>query len=221
MYQFKKIMITISFLTLLYASGCSGGNIEPSNIVSDTTENSEVVESSSETDQDESSLYDKHASMGLVAPREVIDPNIKWQIKNYVDEFGDETYRKYINLVGTGSFSNSATTNSDLIYSFIYDHSDKIQIKLFEYGNNLVNNSFSDDEQYRVLVKDSDGVKYEYIGYMAGSGGDRVQIKSYELLDLMRKNQTLKFYLENTHYTTSTYNFSVDTYGFETMFKNL
>tara|TARA_B100000900_G_scaffold393353_1_gene389744 strand:+ start:91 stop:270 length:180 start_codon:yes stop_codon:yes gene_type:complete len=46
-----------------------------------------------------------------------------WEISNYVDRFGDETSYSYIKYYTDGTFSNSATNNSDLFVRILIDDS--------------------------------------------------------------------------------------------------
>lgn len=81
--------------------------------------------------------------------------NSTWRIQYAVDEFGDPTEDCYI--IGgpfKGTFNNSATTNSDLsVYVFCVE--DSILLRLFEYGDNVVNNPYSKISGYKMAVKAS------------------------------------------------------------------
>jgi len=68
-----------------------------------------------------------------------------WEIQYFVDEFGDPTDSAY--MVGTfeGSFSNSATSNSELlVYLYYYSSENDFAFRLGEYGDSLAN-YYSDD----------------------------------------------------------------------------
>ena len=62
-----------------------------------------------------------------------------WALKNYVDDFGDKTDKKYIGTVSIGEFSNTATSGSKLKVNTIIDYNDTeepyIRFSLLEYGD--------------------------------------------------------------------------------------
>lgn len=60
----------------------------------------------------------------------------QWETKFYVDDFGDPTEDSYETLIAKGTFSNSATTNSDATYQIVKDES-SILIYIYEYNNKL------------------------------------------------------------------------------------
>jgi len=62
----------------------------------------------------------------------------QWTQKYYVDEFGDPTEKGYNLLIGYGTFSNSATQDSDLRCDFVLAETSLV-IEVYEYGNNLAN----------------------------------------------------------------------------------
>ena len=137
-----------------------------------------------------------------------------WSISEYVDEFGTSTGEKYVFSSGEyGKFSNSATTNSKLEANVLVD-CNSISIKLYEYGDQKVTGTFSKNP-YRVGVLDESGNKYWFSGEMKQQG-DRVSItdNKRQMMTLLKKRQTLKFYVENSEYTTSKYSFNIDTTGF-------
>lgn len=56
----------------------------------------------------------------------------QWETKYYVDDFGEQTNESYQSLVAYGTFSNSATTNSDAMYVFVKNET-SLTINIFEY----------------------------------------------------------------------------------------
>lgn len=152
---------------------------------------------------------------------ETSDEN-KWRFKHFVDEFGDDTEHSYIDYVGSGTFSNTATTNSDLLFSFIVDPNG-IGIALYEYGSSLVQNSYSHNVKYDIAIKDASGKKYSVIGIMVSDIGDRVFADQNELLTILKNsnNQELKFHIVNSERPSTYYNFSVDTSGFSEAYAKL
>lgn len=73
----------------------------------------------------------------------------QWSTKYFVDEFGDKTDEKYELMVADGTFSNSATTNSKAVYSFIKSK-DNLLINVLEYGSNLANSVDSTFETVKI-----------------------------------------------------------------------
>lgn len=61
----------------------------------------------------------------------------KWYSGNYVDDFGDPTGEGFIGYSTTGSFSNSATSNSNLNVKILVDDN-SFGIELMEYSDNPV-----------------------------------------------------------------------------------
>lgn len=60
----------------------------------------------------------------------------QWTQRSYVDEFGDKTDQIYYSYLAEGVFSNSATTNSQLMAIFDLNlKNEYVGIRLYEYGN--------------------------------------------------------------------------------------
>ena len=143
-----------------------------------------------------------------------------WEFQYYIDEFKMPTDKAYIRNADRirGTFSNSATDNSRLDVRFLIDKN-RLTIMLYEYGRNLVKNSYSSrDEDYYVLVLDSDGVKHEFFGYIP-SNGDRLCIEKdaygireneADLLNILKKGGKIHFYIEESGRSTTNYNFVID-----------
>ncbi len=68
-----------------------------------------------------------------------------WGINNYVDDFGDPTENKYIKNTNpiTGTFSNSATTNSNAYLAILFS-TKNTYIQLYEYNLNSRVKKYSD-----------------------------------------------------------------------------
>jgi len=62
--------------------------------------------------------------------------NAQWTTKFYVDDFGEPTDKSYQIFVANGTFSNSATQNSEAIYKFVKDD-EGIVLSVYEYGSKL------------------------------------------------------------------------------------
>ena len=140
-----------------------------------------------------------------------------WSTGEFVDEFKQPTGEKYIITHSYGTFSNSATTNSNL-YAAVQVTQEDIAIMLWEYNNNLVKGTY-DSNEYRITVLDSKGEKHYFNGNI-NKGGTRVYIRSNQFLDminLLKTEEELSFYLEFSKYTTSSYLFKIETRGFNEM----
>lgn len=61
----------------------------------------------------------------------------QWEKKYYVDDFGDKTEDYYYSMITEGTFSNSATQDSELIGAFIHNEGKSLLVKVYEYGRSL------------------------------------------------------------------------------------
>lgn len=139
-----------------------------------------------------------------------------WELKNYSDDFGEETSNKYLVLMGNGFFSNSATSNSKLTVVFFYDK-DSFSFRLFEYGSSPVKD---DDSAYYTRIKDSEGVVHEFrlwnsgqsgqIGPMSLSGDDYKK-----MTQILEKGGSITVLMHYSHYGQSDYQFKLDVDGFK------
>ena len=144
-----------------------------------------------------------------------------WEIGEYTDEFKQPTGKKYMVADAYGTFSNSATTNSDL-YAAVQIDKDNIGIMLWEYGSYLVKGTF-DYEDYNITILDDNGTKHYFTGTIYKSG-TRVYFDDADrsaVINLMRNNNTLKIYLKSTKYSISTYLFTINTKGFSSAYNQI
>lgn len=92
-----------------------------------------------------------------------------WRIRHFVDEFGEDTDEAYMTNSSSfiGTFSNSATENSELLVDLIIrsdnsikgKHYPRTSIQLYEYGGNNPVKAYGKDT-YSVRVKDAEGKVY-------------------------------------------------------------
>lgn len=158
-----------------------------------------------------------------------------WKINYYVDSFGDPTNEGYITNsdIIVGTFSNSATTDSELGVSFLITNKDDIAIKLYEYMNN---NPVKDDGLYVVSIKDSSNKTYSLNAFNSSdrlvfseSGfydetGNKLLEKSHAVMmwKLLIKGEELKFNIQKSDTPTTIYNFSIPkTNGLEQLYLEL
>lgn len=143
----------------------------------------------------------------------------EWEINRYVDQFGDPTNEKYIELKQTirGKFSNTATQDSPLNVEFLITNKNNISIMLYEYaGNNPVKGY---DDSYTIHVSDKDGNKYKL--YATNKNSDRMTLSSFDyketgvtdsqiLHNILLKGGTIKFAITERRRETTKYNFVIN-----------
>ena len=139
------------------------------------------------------------------APTSEVNENNKygrWTIHEYVNDFDESTGEKYLlQRSSNGSFSNSATTNSELIGIILIDSKD-IRIQLKEYGSR-----YAKDEEFISfkVKKDDEIVDLGNLNYINNQGYIRI-VKAGSLMKLLLEGGDLKFY-GNVNNGRSTYNF--------------
>jgi hypothetical protein len=135
-----------------------------------------------------------------------------WTIRRYVDEFGNQTSKRYISNHASiiGKFSNSATEGSELEVRFLINSTREVAIKLFEYaGNNPVKST--SERWYRIAIQDGEGSQYVFSGV---SYSDRIGMdidNSLQLQRILRKGGVVKFVISEG---SSVYSFEVKAEGF-------
>lgn len=143
-----------------------------------------------------------------------------WKTSFYVDEFNNPTSEAYLRNsdVFVGTFSNSATTNSQL-YARILIDADDISIKLWEYGSHEVN-TFS-TTYYNITLLDDDGNKHYTRGTMY-KNGDRIRLQDFTFASLLLDNEALKVYIEedSKYGYNSSYLFEVKNGNFNKEYSN-
>ncbi|MDO4836317.1 MAG: hypothetical protein Q4B07_07710 [Clostridia bacterium] len=164
----------------------------------------------------------KYQAPVTIAPTK--KPKTSWEKAYYVDDFGDSTSESYLRGKFKGSFSNFITTNSNLTVYFCVDNdysrkrdSDSFRIKLLEYDDYLVN--FKGINPYDVTIK----VKIGERKYTANASRlDENYIYIYRedglfvpVLWGLETGKEIRFVIEESAYTTSTYRFSVDSSGLD------
>lgn len=133
-----------------------------------------------------------------------------WSVRYYVDEFGEPTKQGYITntLSIVGTFSNTATQNSDLKVDFLITNSSKISIQLYEYAGNNPVKAYS-SESYRVLIQDNDGNRLKLT---ATNYSDRLSFditESNQVHKVLMKGGTIKFKIYEIETPTTEYDFTI------------
>lgn len=144
-----------------------------------------------------------------------------WEINYYVDEFKEPTSEGYISNLELleGSFSNSATNNSNLIAYFLIDKKN-VAIVLYEYSSCLVTGSSSYPDKYDISVK-CNGIVTRFKGT---NYSDRIYLdKTEAFLDLLKTEQPMKISiaLDSDYFSTTYLLKDVITAGFNNAWNSL
>lgn len=155
------------------------------------------------------------------APTPTALPYISWTQEQYVDDFNDPTGQTYIRGHFKGTFSNSATSGSRLDVYLYFDEklsgldSDCFKIRLFEYGDMLVNYNIIDAKDLLVKIK-INGKTYE-------AHPDRLSEKDIyikrssqiysPIVKALDAGKEISVVITESKYSTSTYRFVLDSYG--------
>lgn len=221
----KQILhfLLILFLVFLFA-GCK-----------DSNKKLQSLESQIDSLKNELSLYKtKYGELQINQANENEASEI-WKIKYYIDSFGDFTDEGYItnSQVISGSFSNSATTNSELGVSFLITDKDNLAIMLYEY---MRNTPVKDDGLYIVTIKDatnniyklntfnhSDRLVFTGSGYYDKTGNNLIEKSHARMMwNILIKGGEVKFRIEKADRSTTTYNFSIpNTEGLEQLYLDM
>ena len=137
-----------------------------------------------------------------------------WELRAYQDEFGEKGSQKYLLLMGSGVFSNSATTNSRMT-AILYMDKDDFSFKLIEYDSSVVKT----DDSYRYRIKDSDGDVYEMTLYNSDSTGQMSSWGSEDMKkieEILAKGETITVSVKerNAYSTPDTYLFKLNVEGY-------
>ena len=91
-----------------------------------------------------------------------------------MDDFGDPTQEAYVSTDVRGSFSNSATTNSDLRVRFLVDKS-SIRIQLYEYARN---HPIKGEGTIEFEARNSKGTQYSFRTFNSDNGNNYADRKN-------------------------------------------
>lgn len=127
-----------------------------------------------------------------------------WTIENYVNDFNETTGEKYVlQIAENGSFSNSATTNSELTAEILIDQND-IRVKLKEYDD-----FYAKDEEYIDFKAKRNNDVIDLHGFIDNQGYiDVGNTNSSPLMKLLLQGGAVKFY-GSVNNGSSTYNFTI------------
>ena len=191
-------LVLCSVMVLVFSTGCFGGADNQSN-------NQSSVKTTTTT-----------RITTTTAKPEV------WELRYYVDEFDQPTSKWYVanRNYFTGTFSNSATENSKLNVIILVD-AEKVSFVLYEYGHNMVKNSYSKSNGYTIVMKDVSGTRHEMSGYIPSQGDRLILNDSYEkkVVNALKQSGEVIFYIYDSDRTVNEYLFTVETDNFKNLIK--
>ena len=133
-----------------------------------------------------------------------------WSVGYYVDDFGEPTKEGYIRNTSyiTGTFSNTATQDSELNVKFLISNSSDISIQLYEYAGNNPVKSYS-SESYTILIQDKDGkrLKLKAENYSERLTFDKAA--SRQVHNVLMKGGSIKFKIVEIDTPTTIYKFTI------------
>lgn len=181
-------------------------------------------------------FYTLSGTAGAAAPADgdgggtAADVKGLWSVNYYVDDFQQPTEEWYITneTSFTGTFSNSATTNSKLLVQVAVDEfegeGDRVAFFLYEYGRNQVKNSSTNYvDEYTITMRGADGTDTSLSGTVY-CGGDRLFIDDKyvdTVLNAMKGEGTLSFHIVEDEHTTTSYLFSMETDNFGSLYESV
>ncbi|WP_445749991.1 hypothetical protein [Polaribacter sp.] len=138
-----------------------------------------------------------------------------WEIVELKDKFGDKTGETVKSLFTRGKFSNTATSNEDMLVR-VLDYGDYIKISLLEYNKPPEAILVTENRNGYIHIKRENGDEEKYTVNASGYGGMFIYKKSNKLLKLIREGngEVIKVFLSSREfsiYGKSTYTFSLKT----------
>lgn len=136
----------------------------------------------------------------------------QWEATEVTDEFGDPTGETVTSAFFEGTFSNSATTNSELAVRVI-DYGELIVLKLYEYKSTPDAKMCYDGCFGNITVKRASGAIETYRTYAPKGGGLYYDTKD-DFMELFRNNsgETIKIVVHENNfsdYGSSKYSFTI------------
>lgn len=224
----KPLLIVLTLAMLLSLCACGGSNDAPTSNVEDssTTQTTDAPEQEAQNNETTSSESTPNEEAPAETDKAEEEASL-WETYYYVDDFNQPTEDGYIcnSTYFLGTFSNSATTDSNLLVNVVVDEVD-IAFFLYEYGNNLVkNNSSSYDDLYNITMRTADGTDLSFTGTMF-CGDDRIFIDPDFIPQVVSAlsqegNTMTSFYIENAERTINNYLFTVISNNFAEQYNAL
>lgn len=130
-----------------------------------------------------------------------------WKIGYYVNNFDEPTGERYVETYVNGTFSNSATTNSDLRVCFIIDKN-SIRIQLYEYAGN---HPIKGEGFLKFTIKDSNNKIHTVKSYNNDSGDNTIEEEYFdEVKAILLNGGKIKFVaLADKYGSPSEYKFEI------------
>jgi len=136
----------------------------------------------------------------------------EWETTNVTDEFGDPTGDTVDRLFVEGTFSNSATRDSDLTVKFV-DYGDGLVIELYEYDRSPANLCLSDGCFGYFPIRDASGETHKIEAFAGSSTGLYVSDDRDKLLEILNNSEEVRFVIYEdkfeSDYGRAVYRFTV------------
>ena len=151
----------------------------------------------------------------------------EWEIDNYVDDWGDDTEDQYLRTIVKGTFSNSATTGSDLQADVFFDK-DHFWFRLLEYSGDTTPTIYSTGH-ILIMLKIGDS-KYDTTLPIAEAGSNNdIYLKDYYklypiLLNALKNEEPeikIKIAILNDYASPQEFNFVISGKGFNKLYNKL
>lgn len=217
----KKSLSLFMFCVLITLAGCGGVSTQKCNHewIDATCTEPKICSLCEKTDGDE---LGHSTNQGTCDRCQEYTGKETWLVIDLVDEFKQTTGYKAIITSVTGTFSNSATTNSELYAALRVDPDGTVLIMLNEYGSYPVTCSY-DYDKYNVIMLDTNkskrtlkGTIYEDSTLMQFSSSDEKTI-----ISALKKPGEVSFYIEEADRKTTNYLFTIETSNFKDLYENM
>lgn len=199
----KKVLALVIMLCILL-SLCACGNtpVKPNAANEQTAIAEESEDSAAEAAEEDTAETKKESN---------------WVSKYYVDSFNQPVLDAwYVSGYAIGEFSNSATTDSNLI-AFICVDAEDVCFMLYEYARSQVKNSSSRyAEEYSITMRTTDGVDHS-LSAVLPCGSDRLYVddsNKEEVLTALKGGEDVSFYIVENDSPTTNYLFTLPTADF-------
>lgn len=163
-----------------------------------------------------------HATMVVINDGEVtqdvwsnFEPSSIWNIDFFVDDFGQPTDEAFIHNVGqlSGTYSNSATTDSDASLLIIIDSINGVAFQLTTGSRLFQNTSSRSDQDFEIAMRTESGDTV-LTGYIPPSGDRLYFDESDPVLNALASYDEVMFHIVDIDRPLTTFLFTVETGDF-------